>query len=207
MVLIRNPFGYKPLETHEEDAGKRIGRRIREIRQTRGWTQTHLGSMLSLTPDRVQKYENGIRKPKSDMITQFAFALGVETLALTDPVIDKDYLGVMYALFAMEKYFDLRITEEDGQVHFAFGDGASGDLNYMIKQWAKRVRRAEKDLNKASTDEERQQIINDYKIWEWTFPERIKTVNEDDVENKKKELQKKIDNLQKELSKLDGDGQ
>lgn len=43
MVLIHNPFGFNPLEIHEEDSGKRVGRRIREIRTTRGLTQAELG--------------------------------------------------------------------------------------------------------------------------------------------------------------------
>jgi len=206
MVLIHNPFGFNPLEIHEEDSGKRVGRRIREIRTTRGWTQAELGEWVGLSADRVQKYENGIRKPKSDMLREFAKALGVETLALTDPIIDS-YLGVVYALFAMEKQFDLRILEEDGQIHFVFGDGVSGDLNNLLKEWSKRYARAEKDLKAASTEEQRERILKDYKIWEWTFPECVISYNEDDVTKKKKELQKKIDNLQKELSKLDGDDQ
>ena len=36
--------------------------------------------MVGLNGDRVQKYENGVRKPKADLLKKFANALGVSTL-------------------------------------------------------------------------------------------------------------------------------
>ena len=98
MLMVSNPFGQDPIDFNEETAADRIGSRIRNIRNSKGLSQSELGERIGLNADRVQKYENGARKPKPDMIKQIASALGVSTLALTDPVTT-NYIGAMFAMF------------------------------------------------------------------------------------------------------------
>ena len=105
MILVNNPFGQDPMDFNESTAADRVGSRIREIREAQNMTQAELGEKVGLNGDRVQKYENGARKPKSELLKQFANALGVSTLALTDPIV-ANYFGAMYALFEMEKRYE-----------------------------------------------------------------------------------------------------
>lgn len=51
---------------------------------------------MGLSADRVQQYENGYRKPKMDKLKEIASALGVETMAFTDPEVTNG-IGAMYA--------------------------------------------------------------------------------------------------------------
>ena len=101
MVMVDNPLGLDPMDFNDSTAADRVGRRIKEIRDSIGMTQAELGEKIGLNGDRIQKYENGARRPKSELLKSIASALGVETLALTDPVIS-NYLGVMYAFFEMD---------------------------------------------------------------------------------------------------------
>ena len=86
MLMVNNSFGNDPMDFNEDTSADRIGARIRTIRIARGMSQAELGEKVGLNADRMQKYENGARKPKADMLKQIAHALGVSTLALTDPV-------------------------------------------------------------------------------------------------------------------------
>ena len=93
MIMINNPFGQDPMDFNESTAADRVGHRIKEIREAQGMTQAELGELVGLNGDRVQKYENGVRKPKAELLKRFAGALGVSTLALTDPIV-ANYFGV-----------------------------------------------------------------------------------------------------------------
>lgn len=58
----------------------------------------------------------------------------------------------------------------------------------------------EKDLENASTDEEREDIIRSYNNWKWTFPQGIvdkteKNLQKARIERKIKELQEVYDKL------------
>ena len=106
-LMVHNPFGQDAADFNEETSADRIGRRIRAIRIEKGLSQAELGEAMGLTADRIQKYENGVRKPKFDMLKQFAYVLGVETIALMDPVVS-NYIGAMFAFFEMEEHYELR---------------------------------------------------------------------------------------------------
>ena len=107
----------------------RIGARIREIRIENGMSQEDLGNKVGLSADRIQKYENGVRKPKAELLQKIATSLGVNTLALTDPVV-ADSVGAMYAFFEMEKLYNLKVQRiQDGRLILIVDDGVSGPLN------------------------------------------------------------------------------
>ena len=101
MIVVNNPFGQEIVDFNEETSADRVGGRIRKMRRARNLSQSELGESVGLSADRIQKYENGVRRPKMDMMKKIADALGVDALALTDPVMS-NYMGAMYAFFEMD---------------------------------------------------------------------------------------------------------
>ena len=99
--MLSIPFGQEIVDFNEETSADRVGGRIRKIRRARNLSQSELGESVGLSADRIQKYENGVRRPKMDMMKKIADALGVDALALTDPVVS-NYMGAMYAFFEMD---------------------------------------------------------------------------------------------------------
>ena len=113
----------------------RVGSSIRFIRKAKGLSQAELGEKVGLTADRVQKYENGIRKPKPELIQEFATALGVNRKALEDPVIS-DPIGALFALFEMEMLYNLKVERSpDNNAILTFGHGVSPELDAFLAEW------------------------------------------------------------------------
>ena len=175
----------------------RLGDRMRRIRTALGLTQGELGEKIGLSADRVQKYENGFRKPKADMLRKIADALGVETMALTDPIVTTP-VGVMYALFEMEKAYNAFVSKTERGFEMSFSGTnicgtnhenlyGSDSIDDYILEWTLERNYIEEKLRNASTDEEKNNIILEYDMWKWTFP---------------KSVSEKIELLQLELSKL-----
>ena len=96
--MKENSIGRVIYEYSRKDAAKRIGSRIRKVRKAKGLSQTELGARVGLNGDRIQKYENGVRKPKADILEKLADALDVEIQAFADPDTST-YIGAMYAFF------------------------------------------------------------------------------------------------------------
>lgn len=204
-MSISDMFGPDQSELDESTAANRVGARIRKIRLANNLSQGEFGEMVGLNGDRVQKYENGARKPKLDMIKKIASALGVEPLALTDPVIASD-IGVMYALFEMEELFDLKITRLDNRLALIFGDGKRGGLNDYLGEWERMYCQVEKDVKSAGTKEECAQIIRNYNYWKWNFPHSIEyQAEQEQKERRKTEIKDQMEQLRKELSELEDD--
>lgn len=110
MLMVNNPFGQDPMDFNDETAASRVGDRIRTIRTEKGLSQAQLGEKVGLTADRIQKYENGARKPKAELLKRIASALGVSTLALVDPTTT-NYVGAMFAMFELENTFNMKIEK------------------------------------------------------------------------------------------------
>ena len=155
-------------DINNHSAGVRMGQRIKAIREARGMTRAELGSFVGLDQNRVQQYENGRRKPKLPLLKKFAYALGVNTIALMDPVPDS-YVGAMYALFQMEEKLDMKIVKKDGCYCLQFGDGRFGGMNNYLKDWYK-VRNEMDEAMPNLTEEERKKKVLDYNMFKWTFP-------------------------------------
>jgi transcriptional regulator with XRE-family HTH domain len=63
------------------------GKRLRELRQRRGYTQEELAALLNLGQRQIPRYESGETDPSADIIARMARALGVTAdylLGLTD---------------------------------------------------------------------------------------------------------------------------
>ena len=199
MMLSRNPFGQDVADFNEETSADRIGKRIRTIRIEKGLSQAELGEALGLTADRVQKYENGARKPKLDMLKQFAKVLGVETVALLDPVVS-NYIGAMYALFEMEDLYEVVVNKDDVKYSIQFGNGFTGTMNEYLKEWYDEREVIKTRLENASEDE-KPIILKEYNEWKNTFPRVLCDKSEKAMQ--KARLQNTISELQEKLDALD----
>ncbi|WP_408069658.1 helix-turn-helix domain-containing protein [Butyrivibrio sp. JL13D10] len=205
MRIIHNPLGPNEADFYEKRVAERLGKRIRRIRESQNMTQASLGSLVDLTGDRIQKYENGVRKPKIDMLKKIAYALDVEPTALLDPDIET-YFGVMRALFEMERDFNLQIQNEDGKITLSFEDDALHDMNEYLKEWDKEKQKIQAALNAAKSEDERATILHTYDLWKWNFPKDIAKETDDLLRERKKEkIKKKMEELQQELSDLDSE--
>ena len=170
MSMNNNPIDHDPIDFIEETAAVRIGARIREIRLVRGLTQLELGEKVGLSADRVRQYETGYRKPKTDMIKAIASALEVQPLALTDPVATS-YLGAVYAMFELEKLYDLTLTESDGVYSLQFKSEKAQTLVKYLNVWYRALNIYKAELKQAKNTEEAAAVLKRYNCFKWTLPE------------------------------------
>lgn len=201
-LMIRNPFGQDAADFNEETSADRIGRRIRAIRTEKKMSQAELGQAMGLTADRIQKYENGARKPKFDMLKQFAYVLGVETIALMDPVVS-NYIGAMFAFFEMEELYELEVKKDGAKYSIQFGNGFTGTMNDYLKEWYDERETIKTRLEIAS-DEEKKAILAEYHDWERTFPKALCDRTEKGLQ--KARIKNTIAELQEKLEQLDDKG-
>ena len=201
-ISKKNNITISQSESFLKETASRMGNRIRKIRTEKGLSQAELGEAMGLTADRIQKYENGARKPKFDMLEKFAYALGVEPIAFIDPVVT-NHIGAMFAFFEMEEFYDLKIKKDGTKYSLQFGDGSTGTMNEYLKEWYKIYSQIQLELEVASSDEEKAEIIKFYNNWQWTFPQGI--VNKTTKDIQKIRIKQKIEELQKLYDKLDSE--
>lgn len=200
-LMVHNPFGQDAADFNEETSADRIGRRIRAIRIEKGMSQAELGQAMGLTADRIQKYENGARKPKFDMLKQFAYVLGVETIALMDPVVS-NYIGAMFAFFEMEEHYELEVKKDGEKYLLQFSNGVTGTMNEYLKEWYEERETIRTRMENA-TEEEKAAILKEYHEWERTFPKALcdrteKSLQKARLKNTIAELQEKLDAMDDE---------
>ena len=201
MSLIDHSSGLDPMDYNEETEAVRVGSRIRTIRKAKSLSQGELGSMVGLTADRIQKYENGARKPKSDMLKRIAGALGVETLSLVDPVVTNNY-GAIHALFEMEDKYGITVSMEGGAPVIKFDFSKDPSFFEDILAWERESSQVKEKLAQANTDAEKDSIMLEYNMWKWSFPRMLAERNHKEL--KKLQIQKRIEKLQQELEDLEG---
>ncbi len=184
-------------------ANKRIGERIRTIREAKKIKRGELGKRVGLDANRMQQYETGQRKPRLELIKKIASALDVKPIAIQNPAITYN-IGFMYGLFELETFYNLKLKKIDDQIYLYFEntsyDQKSKEINNLIAEWFEQQQKRDDALITASTDEERENIINNYNNWEWNYPEL--QVEETPEKIKEEQLEKRIAELQKELDTL-----
>lgn len=173
MELYNNKLSVDPILQEKEATtlAERVGERIRTIRIAAGLSLSELGSKVGLNADRMQKYENGQRKPKQAMLQNIADALHVSIDALEDPIIET-HIGAIYALFIMEEMYGLEISHVDGKPCLNFKDTTINDL---IDEWDTARQYKKTELLLAKSDEDKAAIKKEYQGWIWNFPEAIVT--------------------------------
>lgn len=179
----------------------RVGSRIRLIRKAKGLTQAELGEKVGLTADRVQKYENGIRKPKPELIQEFATALGVNRKALEDPIIS-DPVGALFALFEMEMLYNLKVerSPDNSSAVLTFGNGVSPELDAFLAEWEKAYKHFNEKINLASSEREAKDIANSYTKWKYAVSRE--SAGEMSKQSQRELLKKQIELLNQELEIL-----
>ncbi|HEX7151677.1 MAG TPA: helix-turn-helix transcriptional regulator [Thermoanaerobaculia bacterium] len=77
-----------PPRTEESRTKESIsfGKRVRELRTARGWTQEHLAEESGMNWLQVGHIERGASDPKLSTIIRLAKALGVKPGELLDPI-------------------------------------------------------------------------------------------------------------------------
>ncbi|MCR4618596.1 MAG: helix-turn-helix domain-containing protein, partial [Lachnospiraceae bacterium] len=173
-------------------AAKRTGNKIRKIREAKGLSQSELGKMVGLNGDRIQKYENGVRRPKADLLEQIASALSVNILSLSD-LNAEDSLGAMYMLFLMEDSYGIDFHSSESGPAISFRDD---DMGEYMRQWMERNKAFNDDLQYCRTENERKSVTFDYSFWKWNFPEKK------DKNEIKKTLEHQINLLQERINEL-----
>ncbi|WP_303007061.1 helix-turn-helix domain-containing protein, partial [Romboutsia ilealis] len=68
---------------------KQLGRNIKLIRQTKNITREDLAKKLNISYSSIEKYEQGLRGFRVEIIDKFAEALGVSVFELLDNKYDK----------------------------------------------------------------------------------------------------------------------
>ncbi len=202
MIFVNNPYGQDPMDFNEETAADRVGRRIREIRMAQGMSQAELGEAVGLNADRIQKYENGARKPKADLLKKIASVLDVSTLALTDPVTT-NYLGAMFAMFELEHTFNMKIekTPDDQPPGYCLSVDFREGMYKHMEEWFKIYEQTQSRLEAALTEEEREAILKEYRMWQWSYPKAL--TDRTDKAMQKARIQEQIDKLQQLKDELD----
>ena len=177
----------------------RIGDRIRRIRTEKGMSQAELGASIGLNADRIQKYENGARQPRADVIKRFASALGVSTLALTDHNTTS-CIGAMHAFFEFEENFGATVTRGSDGHSIALSFDQQSELYSHLERWLLEYEILQAQLRAATSDDEKVELIKEYHKWEWNYPCNLST---SDKAAKKARIKKKIEELQKIYDCLD----
>ena len=202
MIMVNYPLGQEQMDFDDETSASRIGKRIRRIRTERGLSQAMLGELVGLNADRIQKYENGVRKPKKDTLKRIAEALDVSTLALVDPNTTS-YIGAMYAFFEMEERFHMKVekTPEGRASGLCLTvDFREGIYQYM-EEWLKAYTVMQAELQAAVSQDEKAAVLKAYHDWKWNFPRGI--VDRTSREMQKLRLKSKIEELQEAYDRLD----
>lgn len=136
-----------------------IGKRLRNIRNHRNLTQQALGEKLGIDEKsagvRVIQYEKGLRTPRKEYIEKFSEVLNVMPEAINVPTIN-DSTGLMHLLFALEEFFDLRITELDNKVCLTFGKEV---VEPLLSEWYEK----NKSFQNGDISE------NEYKDWQYNY--------------------------------------
>ena len=60
-------------------ASKSFGEKIKELRQQKGWSQDHLGSLINVHGRHVWKYETGKALPQAETLLKIAEVFDVST--------------------------------------------------------------------------------------------------------------------------------
>lgn len=56
----------------DQDLRQAFGKRLKELRKQKGWTQKELANMLDIRYSHLNKYENGMHAPPLEKLTQLA---------------------------------------------------------------------------------------------------------------------------------------
>ncbi|MBO5738395.1 helix-turn-helix transcriptional regulator [bacterium] len=84
---------------------QKFGKRVREIRKSKGITQEQIAELISIEPPNVSKMESGLHFPQPDKIEKIANALNVSVQELFDfEHIQKRENLIEYVMNSLSRY-------------------------------------------------------------------------------------------------------
>ena len=89
----------------------KFGKRVRELRKSRGLTQEQIAELINIEPPNVSKMENGMHFPQPDKIEKIAKALNVEIYDLFDFEHHNDRIELLNKISIFLKEADLNDIE------------------------------------------------------------------------------------------------
>lgn len=135
-----------------------LGRRIRDLRLKRCWTQREAAEKSFVTESAFRSYELGDRMPKREIIDRIAKAFGVRSEYLTAP----EFLNsteFCYALLQSEEAFRLKPgVDEAGLGHLSVEPiGDAKRISGLLNEWNRmRQKLDSKEITQAEYDEWKQ---------------------------------------------------
>lgn len=135
-----------------------LGRRIRDLRLKRCWTQREAAERSFVTESAFRSYELGDRIPKREIVGRIAKALGVRSEYLTAP----EFLNsteFCYALLQSEEAFHLKPgMDEAGLGHLSVEPiGDAKRVSGLLSEWSRmRQKLDSKEITQAEYDEWKQ---------------------------------------------------
>lgn len=163
-----------------------IGKRIKHIRNLRGFTQKELGAAIGFEGKaadvRIAQYESETRVPKDKLLAEIARVLDVSPDALDVPDIDS-YIGIMHTLFALEDLYGMKINSIDGEVCLTL-DKSTQNLSLsmfdMLKAWQREAEKFENgEINRQEYDD-----------WRYNYPAREGQRTKEALDARQKEKEK-----------------
>lgn len=144
-----------------------IGEKIKKHRLNNNLTQKTLAIKVGISEPAIRNYELGNRTPSDTQIEKIAVALNISKYALADPNLDS-YIGIMHALFYLEKYFNLvpysdEKNDYQNNMRFDMKTNNGRELNDHLEKWIK----------KRTALENGSITIEEYEEWINTFPKKL----------------------------------
>lgn len=93
----------------DQDLRKAFGKRLKELRKQKGWTQKELANQLDIRYSHLNKYENGMHVPPLEKLTQLAdiFDVSLDYLVMGLPMEESPIRNeVLYKRFKTLETFD-----------------------------------------------------------------------------------------------------
>lgn len=140
-----------------------IGEKIKMYREANNLTQKQVALRAGMSEPAIRNYELGNRTPSPKQIEKIAMALNVSPFAISNPDLNS-YVGVMHALFYLEKEYGLYPDEVDGEICLKFKNKYSCESE-NVKLWYE-----EYQAMQSAPEEELSSAVKHYEEWESSFP-------------------------------------
>lgn len=112
-----------------------LGRRIRDLRLKRCWTQREAAEKSFVTESAFRSYELGDRVPKREIVDRIAKAFGVRSEYLTAPELLNEY-EFCYVILQNEESMRLKpYKDEEHGRYFISCEPNSENLSEFIRDW------------------------------------------------------------------------
>jgi len=93
-------------------------KRLRQLRESRGWTQQQLGSMCDVNKLQIHRYESGINDPPTDKLKRLAEVFGVSSDYLIG-LTDDPHVQIREPALSAEERIMVEIYRREGWIGIA----------------------------------------------------------------------------------------